>query len=95
MRNWDLRGDVDQIHANVSLVDGLLSPRQQLGAFLRRYVVPSRLELAKTYGFAPDSRLRVACWRVWHPIKMIVRYVLGLARLTGGRSWTALPASVR
>jgi hypothetical protein len=95
MRNWDLRGDVDQIHANVSLVDGLLGPRQQLGAFLRRYVIPSRLELAKTYGFAPNSHLRVACWSAWHPVKMIVRYVLGLAHLTDGRSWSALPASVR
>jgi hypothetical protein len=95
MRNWDLRGDVDQIHANVSLVDGLLSPRQQLGAFLRRYVILTRLELSKTYGFAPDSRFRVACWRAWHPVKMVVRYVLGLARLTGGRSWSALPGSVR
>jgi hypothetical protein len=95
LRNWDLRGDVDQIHANVSLVDGLLSPRQQLGAFLRRYVILAPLELSTTYGFPPDSRLRVACWRAWHPVKMIVRYVLGLARLTGGRSWSALPASVR
>jgi hypothetical protein len=95
MCNWDLRGDVDQIHANVLLVDGLLSPRQQLGAFIRRDVILPQLELSKTYGVAPDSRLRVARWRAWHAAKMLVRYVLGLARLTGGRSWSALPASVR
>lgn len=94
MRNWDLQGDVDQINTNVTLVDGLLSPRQQLGAFLRRHVVLSRLELSKTYGVAPDSSLRVARWRAWHAAKMIMRYVLGLARLTGGRSWSALPASL-
>ena len=94
MRNWDLRGDVDQINANVTLVDGLLSPRLQLGAFLRRHVILPQLELSKTYGVAPDSRLRVARWRAWHAAKMIVRYVLGLARLTGGRSWSPLPASL-
>jgi hypothetical protein len=95
MRNWDLRGDVDQINANVTLVDGLLSPRQQLGAFIRRHVILPQVELSSTYGLAPDSSLRVARWRAWHAAKMIVRYVLGLARVTGSRSWSALPASLR
>src|SRR6188472_2018711 len=39
LRNWDLRGDTSQVHANVTLVDGLLTPRPGLGAFARRHVL--------------------------------------------------------
>jgi Uncharacterised nucleotidyltransferase len=95
LRNWDLRGDVDQIKANVSLVDGLLSPRAQLGAFVRRHVLLSASELSKTYGVEPDSRARVTVWRLWHAAKMAARYALALARVRADRSWSPLPASLR
>jgi hypothetical protein len=36
LANWDLRGDPDQITANVTLVDGLLTPPAGRRAFLRR-----------------------------------------------------------
>jgi hypothetical protein len=93
LRNWDLRGDIDQIKANVSLVDGLLSPPGELGAFVRRHVLISPLELSKAYGVAPDSRPRIAGSHVRHAAKMSARYGLGLARLRGGRSWSPLPPS--
>jgi hypothetical protein len=94
LRNWDLRGDVDQIKANVSLVDGLLSPRADLGAFVRRHVLLRPLELSEAYGVPPDSRRRVAMWRLWHVAKMGARYGLALTHIRGGRSWSPLPGSL-
>jgi Uncharacterised nucleotidyltransferase len=64
--NWDLRGDPDQIIANVTLVDGLLAPAGGLRAFVRR-----RLEIG---GAAKTSvRYTFALWylrggRVWSPL---------------------------
>ncbi|MEN3284671.1 MAG: hypothetical protein V7607_5811 [Solirubrobacteraceae bacterium] len=93
LRNWDLRGDIDQIKANVSLTDGLLSPPGEMGAFVRRHVLVAPFELSRAYDVAPDSRVRVVGAYMRHVAKMSARYGLGLARLTGGRSWSPLPAS--
>jgi hypothetical protein len=91
LRNWDLRGETDQIKANVTLVDGLLAPRDELGAFARRHVVPSLSFLADAYGPMPDSRVRVAGWRAWHAAKLAGRYGLAAWGLRQGRYWSSVP----
>jgi hypothetical protein len=91
LRNWDLRGATDQIRANVTLVDGLLAPRDDLGAFAHRHVFPSLPFLSDAYGVVPDSRVRVAGWRSWHAAKMAGRYGLAAWGLRSGRCWSPLP----
>jgi hypothetical protein len=67
LANWDLRGDSDQINANVTLVDGLLAPRRGLAAFARRRVLRGGRHAGKLV-----LRYAVAWWRVrgrrtWSP----------------------------
>jgi hypothetical protein len=67
LANWDLRGDADQINANVTLVDGLLTPRHGLIAFARRRVLRGGRHAVKLV-----LRYAVAWWRVrgrrtWSP----------------------------
>jgi putative nucleotidyltransferase-like protein len=92
LRNWDLRGDVDQIKANVNLVDGLLTPREEGRAFMRRHVLVPTSYLTQVYGVRPDATLRVALWRAWHVAKTCVRYALGLWGVRRGRYWSPVPA---
>jgi hypothetical protein len=69
LANWDLRGDPDQITANVTLVDGLLTPAGGRRAFLRRRFAAAGV--VKTV-----TRYLLALWYVrggrnWSPIPRI------------------------
>jgi hypothetical protein len=66
LANWDLRGDPDQITANVTLVDGLLTPAGGRRAFFRRRFAAAGI--VRTL-----SRYLLALWYVrrgrnWSPI---------------------------
>ncbi|MFL5913609.1 MAG: nucleotidyltransferase family protein [Gaiellaceae bacterium] len=76
-------GDPDQLAANAALVDHLLTPAGGQGAALRRHVLlpPQRIESA--YRLPPDASVRRAAWRLLHPPKIALRYVLGLAGAMG------------
>jgi hypothetical protein len=70
LANWDLRGDADQIMANVTLADALLSPLPELSAFARRRIAASgsAAGVAKTV-----ARYAIALWRLrrgrcWSPL---------------------------
>jgi Uncharacterised nucleotidyltransferase len=70
LANWDLRGDADQIMANITLADALLSPFPELPAFARRRIAasPSAAGVAKTL-----VRYAIALWRLrggrrWSPL---------------------------
>lgn len=91
LANWDLRGDDDQIKANVTLVDGLLAPSGGLRDFAGRHVLAPDEFLTTTYGVPPGARTRAHAWRALHAAKTLVRYSLALERLRGGRAWSALP----
>jgi hypothetical protein len=91
LANWDLRGDDDQIKANVTLVDGLLAPRGGLRGFVGRNVLPPPRFLAATYGVPPGAHGRAWAWRAVHAAKTLVRYALALGRLLRGRSWSPPP----
>jgi hypothetical protein len=95
LRNWDLRSDTDQIRANVTLVDGLLAPRDGLGAFVHRHVLVAPDFLSNVYGVAPDNPTRLSAWRAWHAGKTAVRYGMALWGVRRGRSWSPLPDSCR
>jgi hypothetical protein len=92
LRNWDQRGDVDQIRANVTLVDGLLTPPSDVGAFVRRHVLTRAPFLVEAYGVSPDDRWGVARLGAWHAMKTCARYAVALWSLRRGRHWSPLPA---
>lgn len=94
--NWSLRGDPDQVRANVVLVDGLLRPRAGRRDFLLGVVFPSHTTLRHGYGIPPAAgpvRIRVA--RVSHGVRHLLRFGLALWALRGGRFYAPLPPSAR
>lgn len=92
LANWDLRGDDDQIKANVTLIDGLLTSPRDLGGFVGRHVLPPAEYLEGAYGEPAGTRARAAAWRGKHAVKTLGRYGLAFGRLRRERSWSPLPA---
>jgi putative nucleotidyltransferase-like protein len=88
LANWDLHGDQDQIMANVTLVDGLLAPPGGLRAFVGR-----RLDAAASAARARDGGIAaLRAPRVGFEVaKTLVRYVIALWHLRGGRRWSPAP----
>jgi hypothetical protein len=76
-------GEPDQLAANVALVDHLLSPRGGQRAALRRHVFLTPQRLGSTYDLARGPSPRRAAWRVMHPPKIALRYLLGVAGALG------------
>jgi Uncharacterised nucleotidyltransferase len=72
-----MRGRPQQITAEVSLVDGLLSPQGQRIAFFRRRALPSAHEL-------PASNHPVAIARTEHVLRVARRYVAAVVRSRPG-----------
>jgi hypothetical protein len=72
------RGSVDQLSANMTLVDWLLTPRGGQRAFVRRHLAPGRRAVREMYGLPEDARLRLGAWQVLHPPKLLLRYAAGL-----------------
>jgi hypothetical protein len=95
LANWTVTGDWDQINANLSLVDLLLSPRGGTGSFVRRSLLPPASEVAAMYRLPPSSVGQLLVWRVVHGPKLILRYLIALWQVRGGREWVALPAGAR
>ena len=91
--NWTQAGEHDQLGANRSLVDGLLSPEGGLASFARRQLLLPAEMIARTYRLPPGARMSVRWWQLAHPPKLVVRYLLALWHIRGGRSWAPLPAS--
>jgi Uncharacterised nucleotidyltransferase len=77
LTNWDLRGDADQVAANVSLIDGLLAPPHGLRAFVgRQFVQP------------PEHGPAAHAPRLPHTAKLAVRYSLALTALLHNGWWS-------
>jgi hypothetical protein len=93
LANWTVTGDWDQINANLTLIDMLLSPRGGGWSFVRRSLLPPATEVSKMYRLPPSAAGRLAFWRLAHGPKLIARYLMALWRVRGGRPWVDLPAS--
>jgi hypothetical protein len=78
LTNWSQRGELDQLAANVDLIDGLLTPTDDLWRFLRRHAFLNRTEIASVYDLGPADRARTAIWQIVHGPKVGVRYLLGI-----------------
>lgn len=95
LANWTVTGDWDQINANLSLVDLLLSPRGGARSFVRRSLLPPADEVAAMYRLPPSSVGQLLAWRVVHGPKLVLRYLIALWQVRGGREWVTLPAGAR
>ena len=71
-------GDLDQLAANVELVDALLGPADQLGEFAHRNVLLEPGQIARVYELRRTGRLRLQLLRWLHVPKVLARYALGL-----------------
>jgi putative nucleotidyltransferase-like protein len=72
-----MRGRPQQITAEVSVVDGLLSPKRQRIAYFRRRALPSAHDLPAT-----DRPLAIA--RAEHTLRVVRRYLLAVVRSRPG-----------
>ncbi len=95
LANWESVGDRDQVSANITFVDWLLAPRGGWPQFARRALVPPRARIEQMYGLAEDARWRRRWWRFAHGPKLMLRYLIALWRIRGGRRWAPLPQSLR
>jgi hypothetical protein len=91
--DWALTGSHRQIAANASLVDGLLTPREGVPAFVRRALVPEPEVIAFR---EPDLALRgplaVPFGRLQVAPRVLRRYVIAFWKVRRGRRWPpALP----
>lgn len=83
LANWNQVGEVDQLTANIALVDGLLGSRSQLGAFIRRRIWIGRTEIAAIYDLDDPDGIRARAWQIAHAPKLCLRFLLGLAGFRG------------
>ncbi len=93
LANWTLSGDLDQAAANVSVIDGLLTPRGGLRAFVRRDLLPSRSAFAHDNPVSAHPGHAGVAW-LSHPLKRLMRYALALWSVRRGRRYAPLPASL-
>jgi Uncharacterised nucleotidyltransferase len=70
-----MRGSPEQITAEVSLVDGLLSPKGERIAFFRRRALPSAADLP-----ASSASRHVALARAAHTLRVVGRYAFAVLR---------------
>ena len=70
-----MEGEPQQITAEIALVDGLLAPAGERGAFLRRRALPSPRELP-----ARAARRPLAVARIEHVLRLARRCLLAMMR---------------
>lgn len=81
MANWTGTGELDQVTAEITLVNMLLAPVADLPEMARRHVFISAGRTEDYYDLPPDADARRRFWQVAHPAKLLVRYVWALLRL--------------
>jgi putative nucleotidyltransferase-like protein len=82
--DWTIRDSIDQVTANVTLVDWLLTPPGGHGAFLRRTLFPSRASVRELYRLDVDAVWRARMWQALHGPKLLLRYIAAFWAIKGG-----------
>ena len=77
LTNPDPRDSEPQLHADMSLIDGLLAPRGDLRAFVSRQLLPPPTVLAERARQTNDRR---GSSRVGHGARVLARFALTLTR---------------
>ncbi len=94
LANWNVIGEPDQVTANATFVDWLLAAPDGWRDFVGRALLPPRARLVRMYGLPPQARWRRYWWRGVHGPKLMLRYLLALWHIRGGRTWVQMPESV-
>jgi hypothetical protein len=93
LANWEGTGNLDQVYANVTLVDGLLTPRGGGRQFARRALIPPGAKVEQMYGLGRAAGWKKLWWRWAHGPKIVVRYLIAMWRIRRGRHWiSSLPS---
>lgn len=95
LANWTMQGSVEQISANISLVDWALAPPGQLWGALRRNLLLSREALLYRAPDAATGRFPVLRLRVLHAIRVLGRYANAAWVLIRRGYWVTLPDAER
>jgi hypothetical protein len=77
-----------QLYADIGVIDALLMPRGELGAFIRRQVLPSRTVLKERTRAAKQRR---GGTRPGHAVRVVTRYAFTAARLVRAPEGPVLP----
>lgn len=80
LANWPGDGEPDQLAAEVTLVNLLLSPPGNLPAIARRHVFISGGRVRDYYSLPPEVLARRRFWQIAHPAKVIARFIPALIR---------------
>jgi hypothetical protein len=84
--NWRLIGDSDRIESDITMVDALLTPREEARAYVRRSLLLPPHVIAGYYGLPRTARLRIGLWRLAHPVKVLARYAWTYGQSRLGRA---------
>jgi hypothetical protein len=82
--DWTIHDSLDQVNANVTLVDWLLTPPGGHAAFLRRTLFPSRAAVCDLYRLDEEAEHLARMWQVLHGPKLLLRYLAALWAIKGG-----------
>jgi hypothetical protein len=77
-----------QLYADIGMIDALLMPRGELGAFIRRQVLPSRTVLEERTRVTKQRR---GGTRPGHAVRVVTRYAFTAARLVRAPERPVLP----
>lgn len=96
LADWALIASDQQIAATASLVDGLLTPRGGVRAFVRRALVPRAEVIAfREPDLAPRGPLALPLGRLQVAPRVLRRYAIALWAVRWGRRWPPpVPATV-
>jgi hypothetical protein len=91
LTDWTIHRSTDQVGANLTLVDWLLSPPGAQGAFVRRTLFPPRPTIRRMYRLSDDATVSALVWQAIHGPKVLLRYLAAVWTIRGTRRWSPLP----
>jgi hypothetical protein len=95
LTDWTIHKSIDQVGANLTLVDWLLCPPGGQRDFVRRSLFPPQETIRRMYRLDDDATFSPLLWQVAHGPKILLRYSAAMWAIRGKRRWTPLPAAHR
>jgi hypothetical protein len=95
LANWALVGNENRISTDVTLVDGLCTPRGGFRHFARRALFLDPERIREYYDLTtPNRALERLLWS-WHPVKILLRYTASLLRILVRPGTTPIDARIK
>lgn len=93
LTDWTIHQSIDQVGANVTLVDWLLCPPGGQRDFVRRSLFPPHHTIRRMYQLDDDATFSALLWQVAHGPKILMRYGAAVWAIRGKRRWAPLPGA--